>query len=59
MITITVTEKQAEDLLRSTEYLYLTYEYGDDEYDREAIYRLNSQVDELRQVIKEAIKNEN
>lgn len=57
MITITVTEKQAEDLLRATEYLYLAYEYGYDEYDREAIYRLNSQVDDLRQVIKEAIKN--
>lgn len=57
MITITVTEKQAKDLLRATEYLYLAYEYGDDEYETDAIRKVNNSVDDLRLIIKEAIKN--
>ena len=59
MITITVTEKQAQDLLRATAYLYLAYEYGDDEYETAAIRQINNKVDDLRLLIKEAIKNGN
>ena len=58
MVTIKVTERQAEQLLRATEYLYLSYEYGADEYETAAIRRLNDEVDELRIIIKEAIKND-
>lgn len=58
MVTINLTEKQAEQLLRATEYLYLSYEYGADEYETSAIRRVNDGVDELRIIIKEAIKND-
>lgn len=65
MITITVTKEQAEELLRATTYLYVNYssreEWPDENLRRindQYIYRYNNSVDELRETIKGAIKND-
>lgn len=63
-VTIELTRDQAEELLRATVYLYMNYStaeewpdedlrMGNDKY----IYKYNSGVDNLREIIKEAIKN--
>lgn len=63
-VTIKLSRDQAEDLLRATNYLYMNYstpeEWPDEELRRlndECISRINNKVDDLRIIIKEAIKN--
>ena len=65
MITIKLTRDQADELMRATSYLYMQYstaeEWPDEKLRRDNdkyIYKYNSGVDELREIIKEAIKNE-
>lgn len=58
MITLTLSPDELDELIRATEYLYMSYEYGQDEYDREAIFRYNETVDELKNKLKGALYNE-
>ena len=58
MITITLSPDELDELIRATEYLYMSYEYGQDEYDRKAIYRYNETIDELKNKLKGALYNE-
>lgn len=58
MITITLSPDELDELIRATEYLYMSYEYGQDDYDRKAIFRYNETVDELKNKLKQAIKND-
>lgn len=65
MVTIKVTRDQADELMRATMYLYMNYSTAEEWPDEELrmgndkyIYKYNCGVDELRQIIKEAIKND-
>lgn len=65
MVTIKLTRDQADELMRATTYLYEKYssrdEWPDENLRRindEYVRKLNNAVDELREIIKEGIKNE-
>lgn len=55
MITIQVTKEQAEEIYRALVYLYEKYDENDD-YHNEYVYNYNNSVDELRTIVKEAMK---
>jgi DNA polymerase sigma len=57
MITLELTNQQAHDILFATSLLYQDYSNISTEYD-EYIRRYNNTVDELRQTIKEQIKEQ-
>lgn len=57
MIKLELTHQQAEDVLFATSLLYHEYTNISADYD-EAIRRYNNTVDELRQTIKEQLKEQ-
>lgn len=57
MIKLELTHQQAEDVLFATSLLYQEYTNISADYD-EAIRRYNNTVDELRQTIKQQIKEQ-
>ena len=57
MITLTLTHQQAEDVLFATSLLYQEYTNISADYD-ESIRRYNNTVDELRQTIKDQLKEQ-
>lgn len=57
MITLELTHQQAEDVLFATSLLYQEYTNISADYD-ESIRRYNNTVDELRQTIKEQLKQQ-
>lgn len=58
MVTIKLTEWEAIHLISACNYLYITHTDALDEYERDAAYRLNDRVDNLKNKIKEAIIND-
>ena len=58
MITVTLTEWEAIHLISACNYLYITHTDVLDDDERDAAYRLNDRVDNLKTKIKEAIINE-
>lgn len=59
MITIKITEWEAIHLLSACNYLYITHTDALYDDERDAAYRINDRVDNLKNKIKEAIINEN
>ena len=57
MVTLTLTNAQAEDVLFATSLLYQEYTNISPELD-ESIRRYNNTVDELRQTIKKQLKEQ-
>lgn len=57
MVYLTLTRQQAEDIYYATSLLYQEYTNISADYD-ESIRRYNNTVDELRQTIKEQIKEQ-
>lgn len=57
MITLELTNTQAQDVLYATSLLYQEYTNLSAEYD-EGIRRYNNTVDELRQTIKDQLKEQ-
>lgn len=57
MVKLELTNQQAEDVLFATSLLYQEYTNISADYD-ESIRRYNNTVDELRQTIKEQIKEQ-
>ena len=57
MITLTLTNTQADDVLYATSLLYQEYTNISPELD-ESIRRYNNTVDELRQTIKKQLKEQ-
>ena len=57
MVNLKLTNQQAEDVLYATSLLYQDYTNISADYD-ESIRRYNNTVDELRQTIKEQIKEQ-
>ena len=57
MVTLTLTNQQAEEVLYATSLLYQEYTNISAEYD-ESIRRYNNTVDELRQTIKDQLKEQ-
>lgn len=57
MITLTLTHQQVEEVLYATSLLYQEYTNISADYD-ESIRRYNNTVDELRQTIKDQIKEQ-
>lgn len=57
MITIKLSEWEAIHLLSACNYLYITSTDVLDDDDRDAAYRLNDRVDNIKNKIKEAIIN--
>lgn len=57
MITLELTNTQAQDVLYATSLLYQEYTNISAEYD-EGIRRYNNTVDELRQTIKDQLKEQ-
>ena len=57
MITLTLTNTQADDVLYATSLLYQEYTNTSPELD-ETIRHYNNTVDELRQTIKEQLKEQ-
>lgn len=58
MITVKLTEWEAIHLLSACNYLYITSTDVLDDDDRDAAYRLNDRVDNIKNKIKEAIIND-
>lgn len=58
MVTLTLTRKQAEEVLFATSQLYLEYVEDMPSDYNEAIRRYNDTVDELRQTIKDQLKEQ-
>ena len=58
MITIKLTEWEAIHLITACNYLYITHTDVLDEDEREAAYRINDRVDNLKNKIKEGFINE-
>lgn len=58
MVTVKLTEWEAIHLISACNYLYITSADVLDDDDRDAAYRLNDRVDNLKNKIKEAIIND-